>query len=251
MTLRNKVAVVTGGGSGIGRAACVAFANEGAKVVVANRTLSKAEAVAEEITHNGGEAMALQVDVAIAADVARMIRTTVEFFGGVDVLFNNAGISPAGAVTEISEDDWDECLNIDLKSIFLGAKYAIPHMQARGGGVIINTAGTIGIRPFQRKAAYAAAKAGAINLTRSIALDYARDNIRCNVICPGFVETPLTDTDDIAGRDAFLDRYQPLEGRTQPEEVAAMAVYLASDAARMVTGQVFVIDGGQQTGIFA
>lgn len=249
--LRDKVVIVTGGGSGIGAALCAAFAAAGARVAVANRTLSKAETVAARIGATGGDALPLTVDVAQGDSVQAMIAATVAHYGGVDGLVNNAGISPSGTVTEISEDDWDECLNIDLKSIFLGAKYAIPHLQQRGGGFIINVAGTIGIRPFRRKAAYAAAKAGAINLTRSIALDYARDHIRCNVICPGFVETPLTATDDTAGRDAFLDQYQPAPGLIQPQEVAALAVYLASAAAVRITGQVFVIDGGQQAGIFA
>ena len=248
--LEHKIAIITGGGSGIGRASCLAFAEAGAKVVVANRTLAKAETVVKEIKAIGGEALAVQVDVSQGQAVQRMIAETVAHFGGLDILFNNAGISPAGSVTEISEAEWDTCLDIDLKSIFLGAKYAIPELKKRGGGTIINTAGTLGIRACRGKAAYAAAKAGAINLTRSIALDYARDHIRCNVICPGYIDTPLTADFPIAERDVFLDRFQPLPGLIQAEEVAALAVYLASDAARMVTGQRFVIDGGQQAGIF-
>lgn len=250
LQLTNKIAIITGGGSGIGRASCLAFGEAGAKVVVANRTLSKAEAVATEIETAGGEALAIQVDVSQSKDVQRMIAKTVAHFGGLDILFNNAGISPVGSVTKITEEEWDECLDIDLKSIFLGSKYAIPELKKRGGGVILNTAGTLGLQACRGKAAYAAAKAGAINLTRAIALDYARDHIRCNVICPGYVDTPLTADFPVAERDQFLDRFQPLPGLIQAEEVATMAVYLASDAARMVTGQVFVIDGGQQTGIF-
>jgi NAD(P)-dependent dehydrogenase (short-subunit alcohol dehydrogenase family) len=251
MALSNKVVIVTGGGSGIGEASCRAFAREGAAVVVANRTLAKAEAVARSITEGNGTAVALQVDVCQSADIQRMMGETMDRFGRVDVLFNNAGISPSGRVTEISEDDWDLCLAIDLKSVFLGAKYVIPHMQRQGGGAIINTAGTFGIRAATNKAAYSTAKAGVINLTRSIALDYARDNIRCNAICPGFVETPLTAGMTSAGRDEFLAAYQPLKGVIQADEVATLAVYLASDAARMITGQVFAIDGGQQAGLFA
>jgi 3-oxoacyl-[acyl-carrier protein] reductase len=245
-----QVVIVTGGGSGIGRASCIAFAQAGARVVVANRTLAKAQAVVDAISAAGGVAMAVQVDVSDSAEVQRMIDTTLKHYGRLDVLFNNAGISPSGRVTDITEADWEMCLNIDLKSVFLGAKYVIPVMIQNGGGVILNTAGTFGIRPARGKAAYAAAKAGVINLTRAIALDYARDNIRCNAICPGFVETPLTHTDDLVGRDAFLDLYQPLPGVIQADEVAALARHLASDAARMITGQVFVIDGGQQAGLF-
>ena len=247
MDLSNKVIIVTGGGSGIGAASSQAFAQAGAKVVVANRTLAKAQAVAHDIQ----AALALEVDVSRSADVQRMIAVTMEQFGRIDVLFNNAGISPSGRVTDISEAEWDECLNIDLKSVFLGAKYVIPAMQRQGGGVILNTAGTFGIRAAANKAAYSTAKAGVINLTRAIALDYARDNVRCNVICPGFVETPLTGGMETAERSVFLDRVQPLHGVIQPEEIAQMAVYLSSDAAKMITGQIFVLDGGQQAGLFA
>jgi 3-oxoacyl-[acyl-carrier protein] reductase len=249
--LTGKVVIVTGGGSGIGRASALAFAAAGARVVVANRTVSKAEAVADEILWLGSQAIAMGVEVERGEDVQRMIAETVSCFGSLDVLFNNAGISPSGSVTDISESDWDECLNIDLKSVFLGAKYAIPEMIKRGDGVILNTAGTFGIRAAKGKAAYSAAKAGVINLTRAIALDHARDGIRCNVICPGYVDTPLTAGVPDDARDEFLGRYQPLPGVIQAEEIAKLAVYLASNAARMITGQTFVMDGGQQAGLYA
>lgn len=251
MRLQDKVIIVTGGGSGIGAATCVAFAREGAKVAVVNRTLSKAEAVVQTIRQNDGTAVAIQADVAESDNVQRMIAITIDKFKQIDVVFNNAGISPSGRVTDITEAEWDECLNIDLKAIFLSAKYVIPHMQAMGSGVILNTAGTFGIRAAKNKAAYSTAKAGVINLTRSIALDYAKDNIRCNAICPGFVVTPLTEGFDTVGRDAFLNQYQPLGGLIQADEIAEMAIYLASDTAKMITGQTFVIDGGQQAGLFA
>jgi 3-oxoacyl-[acyl-carrier protein] reductase len=248
--LSKKVAIVTGGGSGIGRASALAFAAAGACVVVANRTLSKAEAVAGEIAAAGGDALALGVQVERSDDVQRMIAETVARYGGIDILFNNAGISPSGSVTDISEAEWDECLNIDLKAVFLGCKYAIPHMIERSDGVILSTAGTFGLRPVRNKTAYAVAKAGVIHLTKAMALDYARQNVRCNVICPGYIDTPLTAHIPDADRDSYLDAVQPLKGVIQADEVAQMAVYLASDAARMVTGQVFVIDGGQQAGSF-
>ena len=249
MQLSNKIAIITGGGSGIGAATCLAFGAAGANVVVAGRTLSKVQTVADQVQAAGGKALAVAVDVSQGADVRRLIAATVEHFGGLDIVFNNAGISPSGRITEISEEEWDECMAIDLRSVFIGAKYAIPELQKRGGGVILNTAGTLGIRPCRNKAAYAAAKAGVINLSRAIALDYAPDQIRCNVICPGFVETPLTAGFAGSARAEFLTGYQPLPGLIQSEEVAALAVYLASDAARMITGQSFVIDGGQQAGI--
>ncbi|MCU0511166.1 MAG: SDR family oxidoreductase [Anaerolineae bacterium] len=248
--LQGKIAIVTGGGSGMGRATALAFAQAGAQVVIANRTRATAEAVAAEIVQAGGQALPLSVDVSRGEDMQRLMQTTLAHFGGLDVLFNNAGISPSGTVTDITEAEWDECLNIDLKSVFLGCKYAIPLLQQRGGGVILNNAGTFGLKPVRGKAAYATAKAGVINLTRAVALDYARDNIRCNVLCPGYVDTPLTEGVPPADRDAFLGQYQPLRGVIQPAEVAALALYLAGEAARMITGQVFVLDGGQQAGIF-
>ncbi len=251
MRLMDKVALVTGGGSGIGAASCYAFAREGARVAVANRTLAKAEAVARAIESEGGRAIAIGADVSLGADVRNMVDITITELGVPDIVFNNAGISPSGRVTDISESDWDECLNIDLKSVFLTARCVIPLMIEAGGGVMLNVAGTFGIRAAKDKAAYSVAKAGVINLTRSIALDYARDNIRCNVICPGYVDTPLNEGFPTTARDAFLERYQPLRGLIGAEDVAEMAVYLATDDARMITGQVFVLDGGQQAGLYA
>ena len=247
--LSGKVAIITGGGSGIGAASCHAFASAGAKIVSAGRTMDSVQRVANDIEARQVEALALEVDVSQEDAVRDMVAATLARFGRIDVLFNNAGISPAGRVTEIEESAWDECLNINLKSVFLCAKHMIPHMRDYGG-VILNTAGTFGLLPATDKAAYSAAKAGVINLTRSIALDYSRDNVRCNAICPGFVDTPLTANFTGAERDAFLARHQPLPGVIQPEDVAQMAVWLASDAARMITGQVFLIDGGQQAGLF-
>ena len=251
MKLRDKVAIVTGGGSGIGAASCFAFAREGARVAVVNRTRAKAEALARAIESDGGRAIAIAADVSVSADAQRMVEATAADLGAPDIVFNNAGISPSGRITDITEAEWDECLNIDLKSVFLIARCALPLMIAAGRGVILNTAGTFGIRAAKNKAAYSAAKAGVINLTRSIALDYARDNIRCNAICPGYVDTPLNEDFPPAARDAFLDQYQPLRGLIGAEDVAGMAVYLASDEAKMITGQVFVLDGGQQAGLYA
>jgi 3-oxoacyl-[acyl-carrier protein] reductase len=248
--LDRKVAIVTGGGSGIGRATCLAFARTGASVVVAGRTEAKLRDVVDEIVREGGHGLAVSVDVSDGDDVRRMITAAVDEFGGVDILFNNAGISPVGSVTEISEADWDKCMAIDLRGVFLGAKYVIPELRFRGGGVILNTAGTFGLRGTRHKAAYSAAKAGVVNLSRSIALDYARDNIRCNAVCPGYVDTPLNNGFAVADRDEFLDARQPLPGMIDADQVAQLAVFLASDAARMITGQAYVIDGGQQAGLF-
>ena len=251
MRFGDKVILVTGGGSGIGAAACLAYAREGARVAVVGRTLSKAENVARAIHEAGGKAIALQADVSLPDDVARMLERTRSQLGAPAALFHCAGISPAGAVGDISEAEWDECLNVNLKSAFLCARAVIPLMRAAGGGCILNCAGTFGIRAAKSKAAYSTAKAGLINLTRAIALDYARERVRCNVICPGFVDTPLNDGFPSAERDTFLAQYQPLPGLISASEVAGLALYLSSDAARMITGQAFVIDGGQQAGLFA
>lgn len=249
LTLRDKVALVTGGGSGIGRAIALAFAEAGAAVAVVGRTAVKLEAVAAEIRRAGGQAIALPADVSRGDEVTAAVENVVAAFGGLDILVNNAGFSPSGRVTDISEAEWDECLAVNLRSVFLGARAAIPHMQQRGAGVILSVAGTFGLRAAANKAAYSTAKAGVINLTRAIALDYGPERIRCNVICPGYVDTPLTAGVAPADRDAFLAATQPLPGVIQAQDVAALAVYLASDAAQMITGQVFVIDGGQQAGL--
>lgn len=250
LTLRDKVALVTGGGSGIGRAIALAFAGAGAAVAIVGRTPAKLDSVADEILRNGGQAIALPADVSQGNEVAAAVESAVAALGGLDILVNNAGFSPSGRVTDISEDEWDECLAVNLRSVFLGARAAIPHMQRRGAGVILSVAGTFGLRATANKAAYSTAKAGVINLTRAIALDYGPEHIRCNVICPGYVDTPLTAGVAPADRDAFLAVTQPLPGVIQAGDVAVLAVYLASNVAQMITGQVFVIDGGQQAGIY-
>ncbi len=242
----NKVVVITGGGSGLGKLSCEMFAAEGAVVYVVDINEAAAAASASDIVKNGGTAIAYAADITSEKAMKKLFEDMVEKQGKIDVLFNNAGISPEGTVTTTSYEDFRKVLAIDLESIFLGCKYAIPHMEKQGGGVIINTVGTFGIKPIPNKMGYACAKAGAMSLTRSVAIDFAKSNIRCNAICPGFVDTPLNKGFEGEAREEFLKRYQPMELKIQSEDVAKTALFIASDAARAITGQALVVDGGTE-----
>jgi NAD(P)-dependent dehydrogenase (short-subunit alcohol dehydrogenase family) len=247
--LRGKVAVITGGGSGIGAAMAQRFAREGAAVVVADSDAPAARATVERIAAAGGRAAAVQVDVSRAAEVARMIQTTIEQFGRIDILCNNAGIGVAAVCHETSEADWDRTIAVDLKAVFLGCKFAIPHMLAQGGGVICNTSSVAGQVGVPNRAAYCAAKAGVLGLTKSIALDYAGRGIRCNALLPGTVDSPwigkiLAQQPDPVGERRRMEARQPIGRMGRPEEIAAAALFLCSDDGAFVTGTGLVIDGG-------
>lgn len=243
MRLADKVALITGGGSGIGKASCIAFAREGAKVVVVDLKKETAEATAKEV---GGVAFA--ADVSKANDAEGMVKFAEETYGRLDIIFNNAGVffDDDGSVTETSEETWDRVININLKGVFLGCKYAIPALLRAGGGSIINTASFVAIvGAAVPQIAYTASKGGVLSMTREIAVEFARKNIRANALCPGPVETPLLQEllADPARRQRRLVHIPP--GRfARAEEMANAALFLASDESSYVNGSTFLVDGG-------
>jgi NAD(P)-dependent dehydrogenase (short-subunit alcohol dehydrogenase family) len=251
--LAGKVALVTGAGSGIGRETAIRFAQEGARVCAADLRGETAAATAAAI---GGESVGIELDVTSSASAAAAIDTVVERFGGVDVLVNNAGVTIIGAAHELEEDDWDRELAANLKGIYLVSKAAWPHLVARGGGAILVTASIAGIWAIPADAAYCASKAGAIMLTKCMALDGAKTGIRVNCVCPGFTETPMiegyfADQPDPEAARAFAVSIHPLGRLGKPRDIADAFVYLASDEAAWVTGTALVVDGGLISGIWS
>lgn len=248
MQLSGKVAVVTGAASGMGRAMAETFAAAGAKVVLADWNEAGGQEAVRAITDEGREAVFFQVDVSQVTQVRELVAFAVGRYGRLDVMVNNAGVAllgQDGPVAEVSEETWEKVININLKGVYLGMKYALPQMVAQGGGVIINTASIAGLVGFPGLAAYCASKGGIIQLTRATALDYAAHNVRVNAICPGVIRTAMT-TNLLADPEASrrLQEATPLRRFGEPVDVAQAALYLASDASAFVTGTVLVIDGG-------
>jgi NAD(P)-dependent dehydrogenase (short-subunit alcohol dehydrogenase family) len=248
MRLQDKVALITGGGSGIGKATSLLFAREGANVVVVDLKKETAETTANEIREAGGDARAFGADVSKAKEAEAMIRFAEESYGRLNVVFNNAGIfhNDDNSVTNTAEDIWDLVIDINLKGVFLGCQFAIPALQRAGGGSIINTASFVAIvGAAVPQIAYTASKGGVLAMTREIAVEFARQNIRANALCPGPVETPLLAEllADPARRQRRLVHI-PLGRFARAEEMANAALFLASDESSYVNGTTFMVDGG-------
>ena len=249
MTLRmeNKVALVTGASSGIGRACALAFAREGAKVVVADVTVEGGEETVNMIKEAGGEAIFVKTDVTKAAEVEAMVNKAVETYGRLDYAHNNAGVAAAVyPVADLPEEDWDRIININLKGIWLCMKYEIPQMLRQGKGAIVNTASTLALVGWIKRPAYTASKHGVAGLTKVAALDYAADGIRVNAVCPGTVRTPLVESVFARRPEAEAEALAMMAiGRlAAAEEIAEAVVWLCSDAASFVTGHIMSVDGG-------
>lgn len=251
--LQAKRALITGAASGIGRATAMLFAQEGAAVAVVDIDESAGQEVARTITAAGGRAIFIRGDVSQAADCRRVVQAAVEQLGGLDILFNNAGIIRRANVLETTEAEWERVMAVNVKSIFLLSKYAIPVMVAAGGGVIINTGSGWGLVGGKDALAYCASKGAVVNMTRAMALDHGGQHIRVNCLCPGDTDTAMLRHEARqlgASDEAFLagaaDR--PLRRIGRPEDIAQAALYLAGDASAFVTGAVLVVDGGGLAG---
>ena len=245
--LNSKVALVTGGSSGIGRATALTFASEGAKVVVADMQQDGGHQTVHMIQESGGEATFVPVDVTKAADVEAMIAKAVQTYGRLDCAYNNAGVgSRARApLADYPEEDWHRIIAINLTGVWLCMKYEIPQMLQQGGGAIVNTASIAGLVGLSETSAYVASKHGVVGITRTAALEYARQGIRVNCVCPGYIRTPMTaQSMSDPDRLAQMIAREPIGRVGNPEEVAAAVMWLCSDAASFVTGHTMTVDGG-------
>ncbi len=245
MRLKDKVAFITGFGSGLGRAIAVMFAGEGAAVAGTSPTEAKGRDTVALIEKAGGRALYWPGDVSDAAQMKQYIDETARRFGGLDIVVNSGGVRTNGSITEITEEEWDRTLDVNLKGAFIVSRLAIPEMKKRGGGVILHIAARSGMLGQSGRAAYVASKGGLVRLTEAMAMDHARDGIRVNCICPGPTRTPMVDT----STPEKLARYKtrvPIGRIGEPEDVAYAAVYLASEEASMVTAAILPVDGGMR-----
>jgi len=244
--MTGKVALITGGGSGIGRAACLAFARAGASVVVADIVAQGGNSTVELIKDTGGEAVFVPTDVTVGKQMQHLVQTAVDTYGGLDFAFNNAGIEGAQTgLVDCTEEEWQRVIAVDLTGVWLCMKHEIPAMLQRGGGAIVNTSSVMGLVGAPSIPGYIAAKHGVAGLTREAALEFARSNIRVNAVCPGAIHTPMIDRLLAAGTsEEFLTAPQAIARLGKPEEIAAAVVWLCSDAAAFVTGVAMPVDGG-------
>ena len=242
MRLAEKVAIITGGGSGIGRGIALAFAREGAKVVIAGRDTKKLGAVASEI---GDACLAQTADISQSSDVQTLVATTLKTFGGLHILVNNAGVLLPGTAESHTEDEWSQTFDVNVRGIWLLSRAVLPHMRAAGGGSIVNIASVLSFVAARNRVAYSASKGAVLAMTRAIALDHAPEKIRVNCICPGIVDTEMVarfSMDESARRQRIA--MHPMGRFGQPEDIAAAAVFLASDESSWITGAAFPVDGG-------
>jgi NAD(P)-dependent dehydrogenase (short-subunit alcohol dehydrogenase family) len=253
MRLHGKTALITGGASGIGRATALLFAREGATLAIADLNKAGGNSLVEEIRNGGGRALFTPVDVSRAADCHRIVEHTAHEFGSIDILFNNAGIIRRASVTELSEEDWDRVMDVNVKSMFLMSREVIPIMARAGAGSIINVASGWGLSGGPNAAVYCASKGAVVLLTKAMAVDHGPQNIRVNCICPGDTDTAMLrhEAQQLGEREErFLaeSARRPLGRLGQPEDIAQSALYLASDAASFITGTALVVDGGGLAG---
>jgi NAD(P)-dependent dehydrogenase (short-subunit alcohol dehydrogenase family) len=249
LKLNGKIAIVTGGGSGIGRSTAIRFAKEGAMVAVADLDSQSGEETVSLIQESGGEAIFIKTDVKDSNQVKDLINTSTNTFGGLHILVNNAGIGHSEVRSvDLSEEEWDHVIDINLKGVFLGIKYAIPEMIKSGGGAIINTSSLLGLKGKKYQAAYNASKAGVVLLTQNAALEYGKYNIRVNAIAPGVIDTKIIDVwKQDERRWPFISRANALGRIGTPDEVANAIFFLASDEASFITGVTLSVDGGGLT----
>ncbi|MFK3936784.1 SDR family NAD(P)-dependent oxidoreductase [Alkalihalobacillus sp. NPDC078783] len=238
--LQDKVAVITGGASGIGAATAKLFVSEGAKVVLVDLNEEKGKAFEEELKAASAEALFIKANITSEEDVANVFKQTVDTFGQVDVVFNNAGIGRVHPSHDLEYSEWRNTVNVDLDGVFLVARESLREMLKQGGGTIVNTASMYGWVGSPGSAAYNAAKGGVVNLTRSLALEYADKNIRVNSLCPGFIDTPIIPEDD----KQTLSQMTPMKRLGQAEEMAKAVLFLASDDSSYMTGNSLIVDGG-------
>ena len=245
--MQDKVALVTGASSGIGRATALVFAREGAKVVVADLNVVGGQETVQLVRAAGGEAVFVETDVAQAASVEAMVQTALDTYGRLDCAHNNAGVEGVLSRTaEQTEQDWEPVIRINLKGVWLCMKYELPHLVQQGSGAIVNTASGAGLIGVKRMAAYVASKHGVIGLTKTAALEYAKSGVRVNAVCPGVIQTAMVER--VSGRRPdVLEKMiaaEPIGRSGQPEEIAESVVWLCSDAASFVTGHAMAVDGG-------